>query len=179
MTEPFDWTTIPEDQIERIARLDPEAIVREILSRDPKASGGDLRAALAECGHDVSKAQCQRWREAWRAGLAPGKASETKARAKGPDPIAEASNRLTEALSVGDANRAAQWSRVIQGLAQTPVGPTEEAADWSRLTGIEVDVLHYLVSKAYAATPIDGEQVLEWDRIKNALAQVADWPGPG
>ncbi len=170
----FDWETIPADQIERISRLEPEALVRELLSRDSKMSGAGLREALAECGHDVSKAQCQRWREAWKLGLGHGKIEAGPAPAQGPAGLAEAQSRLADSLAVGDANGAAKWSAIVERLANLPAtaGPVTDSADWSRLTGAEVDVLHYLVSKAYGAKPIDEEQALEWDSLARALARL-------
>ncbi len=170
-TPGFDWSTVPAEVFERLASLEPEALVREMLSRDPKLSGNDLRAALAECGHDVPKAQCQRWRQAWKVGLAPGRPEQGPAQAQGPAGLAEAQARLADSLAVGDANGAAKWSAIVERLANLPAtaGPVTDSADWSRLNGAEVDVLHYLVSKAYGAAPIDEEQAIEWDRLGQHL----------
>lgn len=174
---PFDWASLPDSELDRIAALDPEAMCREILAREPKTSGRELQAAAKACGHDVSKAQCQAWRESWKAGLPTGQGrAEIGAAEQAPSSLVEATARLEEATRIGDARAADKWSAIVARLAGMPshTGPKQDAADWALLTGPELDTLHYLVSKAYGADPIDEEQRLEWDRCAKALARLAD-----
>jgi len=132
---------------DRYAALPALEAVRAMLDADPKLSGLQLQALLAECGQVVSATQCRAWRKAIRAGLAPTDADEP---AEAESPAAGIKRLLDTAIATNDRGAVATYTRALataEGLASAHDAP-DAAEDWCALNEVEASALAFLCARA-------------------------------